>query len=132
MVDAVQANTGTHPTQLSADNGYCSEANLQALEDRGIEAYIATGRHKHGKPAADGGKSKMSKTEEMRQRLRSDGFNSPYRLRKQTVEPVFGQIKHARGFRQFLLRGLKQVTAEWAILCTVHNFLKLRGSMSTA
>jgi len=61
----------------------------------------------------------------MRARLREGGFDSPYRLRKQIVEPVFGQIKHARGFRQFLMRGVKKVAAEWAMLCTVHNILKL-------
>ena len=49
----------------------------------------------------------------------------PYRLRKQVVEPVFGQIKQARGFRQFLLRGVKKVRAEWAMICTTHNLLKL-------
>ena len=49
----------------------------------------------------------------------------PYRLRKQLPEPVFGQIKQARGFRQFLLRGFEKVRAEWAIVCTAHNLLKL-------
>jgi transposase len=132
MVDAVTANTGQKPAQVSADAGYCSEANIQAMEDREIEAFIATGRQKHGEPAADGGKSTTPKTENMRERLRKDGFNSPYRLRKQTVEPVFGQIKHARGFRQFLMRGIKKVTAEWAMLCTVHNILKLAGAMAAA
>ncbi len=53
------------------------------------------------------------------------GHRSRYRLRKQVVEPVFGQIKQARGFRQFLLRGLANVRAEWAMICTAHNLLKL-------
>jgi len=128
MVDAVTANTGQTPAQISADTGYCSEANIQAMEDREIKAFIATGRQKHGQAAADGGKGKAPKTEEMRERLREGGFASPYRLRKQTVEPVFGQIKQARGFRQFLMRGVKKVTAEWAMLCTVHNILKLAGA----
>jgi len=128
MVDAVGANTGQKPAQVSADAGYCSEANIQAMEDREIEAFIATGRQKHGEAAADGGKSTTPKTEEMRKRLRDGGFDSPYRLRKQTVEPVFGQIKHARGFRQFLMRGIDKVSAEWAMLCTVHNILKLAGA----
>jgi IS5 family transposase len=65
------------------------------------------------------------KAEAMRQRLRRAGHRSRYRLRKQTVEPVFGQIKQARGFRQFLLRGIEKVRAEWTLLCTVHNLLKL-------
>ena len=61
----------------------------------------------------------------MREKLRAGGWESPYRLRKHTVEPVFGQIKEARGFRRFLLRGLANVKGEWALLCTVHNLLKL-------
>jgi len=130
MVDAIKDNTGQTPAQISADNGYCSEANIQAMEDRKIDAYIATGRHKHGQAAADGGNRTTPKTAEMRERLRKDGFDGPYRRRKQTVEPVFGQIKHARGFRQFLMRGLKKVTAEWAMLCTVHNILKLPGHVA--
>jgi hypothetical protein len=58
-------------------------------------------------------------------KLKRAGRRSRYRLRKQIVEPVFGQIKHARGFRQFLLRGLDKVRAEWAMICAVHNLLKL-------
>ena len=64
----------------------------------------------------------------MTAKLKRAGRRSRYRLRKQIVEPVFGQIKHARGFRQFLLRGLGKVKAEWAILCTVHNLLKLAAA----
>jgi transposase len=129
MVDAVKANTGKVPVQVSADSGYFSEANIQAMEDREIEAFIAIGRQKHGEAAPDGNEARRKgpKVEDMRQRLRDGGFDSPYRLRKQTVEPVFGQIKHARGFRQFLMRGMRKVTAEWAMLCTVHNLLKLAG-----
>ena len=61
----------------------------------------------------------------MRAKLRAGGHASPYRLRKQLPEPVFGQIKQARGFRQFLLRGVEKVRAEWAMICTAHNLLKL-------
>ena len=60
--------------------------------------------------------------------IRRAGRRSRYRLRKQVVEPVFGQIKQARGFRQFLLRGLTKVRGEWAMLCTAHNRLKLHGA----
>jgi transposase len=128
MMDKVKANSGRYPEQMSADSGYCSQDNIGAMEDRGIEAFIATGRQKHGTAAADGGKAQTPKIEEMRERLREGGFESPYRLRKQTVEPVFGQIKQARGFRQFLMRGLEKTKAEWAMLCTVHNMLKLAGA----
>ena len=127
MADAVEANTGAKPAQISADSGYCSEENLAALEARRITGFVATGRQKHGQAAADGGEAKKKgpKVEAMRERLREGGFESPYRLRKQTVEPVFGQIKHARGFRQFLMRGLAKVSGEWAMVCTAHNLLKL-------
>ena len=130
MADAVEANTGAKPAQLSADSGYCSEENLAALETRQITGFVATGRQKHGQAAADGGEAKKKgpKVEAMRERLREGGFESPYRLRKQTVEPVFGQIKHARGFRQFLMRGLAKVSGEWAMVCTAHNLLKLAAA----
>jgi hypothetical protein len=61
----------------------------------------------------------------MAKKIRKAGRSSRYRLRKQVVEPVFGQIKHARGFRQFLLRGLQNVRAEWSLICTAHNLCKL-------
>ncbi|WP_148359219.1 transposase, partial [Acidocella aminolytica] len=61
----------------------------------------------------------------MRARLRKGGHRSRYRIRKYTVEPVFGHIKQARAFRQFLLRGIDKVKAEWAMICTAHNLAKL-------
>jgi len=64
-------------------------------------------------------------TQRMRKKIDDGGFQTPYRLRKQMVEPVFGQIKQARGFRQFLLRSVEKVRAEWAMICTTHNLLKL-------
>ena len=66
----------------------------------------------------------------MRTRLRRGGFKSRYRWRKQTVEPVFGQIKQARGLRQFLLRGLAKVSHEWALICTAHNLAKLTRALA--
>jgi transposase len=123
LVDAITTNTGRKPTEVSADTGYCSEANLEALEQRRIRAYIATGRQKH--PHDGKGQKRGPRAEAMRRRLKRAGHRSRYRLRKQIVEPVFGQIKQARGFRQFLLRGIDNVKAEWAMLCTAHNILKL-------
>ena len=61
----------------------------------------------------------------MREKIRAGGHESPYRLRKQLPEPVFGQIKQARGFRQFLLRGVEKVAEEWGLVCLAHNILKL-------
>ncbi|MEQ9315341.1 MAG: IS1182 family transposase [Henriciella sp.] len=126
LVDAIKANTGRKPREVSADTGYCSEANLEALEQRRIRGYIATGRQKH--PDGGDAKKRGPRVEAMRRRLTRAGHRSRYRLRKQLPEPVFGQIKQARGFRQFLLRSLHKVTAEWAMLCTAHYILKLANA----
>ncbi|SLM42014.1 hypothetical protein NSND_50400 [Nitrospira sp. ND1] len=66
----------------------------------------------------------------MQVKLRRGGRRSRYRLRKQTVEPVFGQIKQARGFRQVLLRGIEKVTQEWSLVCSAHNLLKLAKALT--
>jgi transposase len=123
LIDGIEKNLGRKPKEASADSGYLSEANLAALEERGVAAYIATGRAKH----PDEAKRKIGGplTQAMRDKLKRAGWRSRYRLRKQIVEPVFGQIKQARGFRQFLLRGLEKVRAEWALICTAHNLTKL-------
>jgi len=123
LVDAVAANLGRRPNEISADSGYLSEPNLAALDERGVAAYIATGRAKH--PGEIKRKIGGPLTQGMRRKLRRAGWRSRYRLRKQIVEPVFGQIKQARGFRQFLLRGIEKVRAEWALICTAHNLVKL-------
>lgn len=124
IVQQIKANVGQQAREISADTGYCSEINLRELARRRIRAYVATGRQKHGKTSATGqrldGRARV-----MAARLKQGGFRSRYRLRKQTVEPVFGQIKSARGFASFLLRGLKSVIHEWSLLCTAHNLLKL-------
>jgi transposase len=132
MTDAIETNLGRKPEQLSADAGYCSEANLEALEGRGIDSYVATGRARDaiagtvkGNATAPEPARTPTRVEAMRAKIKAGGHASPYRLRKQLPEPVFGQIKQARGFRQFLLRGIDKVRAEWAIVCTVHNLLKL-------
>jgi hypothetical protein len=126
LIDGIEANLGAKPKEASADSGYLSEANLQALADRAISAYVATGRAK--RPAE--GKRNLTGplTRAMREKLKRAGWRSRYRLRKQIVEPVFGQIKQARAFRQFLLRGIKKVRAEWAMICTAHNLAKLASA----
>jgi transposase len=132
LLAAIRANLGRNPDEVSADAGYCSQANLLALARRRINAYVATGRQRHGTAAAVTRRGKKPKRggllARMTTKLRRAGHRSRYRLRKQVVEPVFGQIKHARGFRQFLLRGLDKVKAEWALICTVHNLLKLAAA----
>jgi transposase len=138
MTDAIETNLGRKPEQLSADAGYCSEANLEALENRSIDGYVATGRARDAVAGTVKGKataapapelaSAPTRVEAMRTKIKAGGHASPYRLRKQLPEPVFGQIKQARDFRQFLLRGFANVRAEWAIVCTVHNLLKLAAA----
>lgn len=127
MLVQIKANTRHQAKELSADAGYCSDTNLREVHRRHINAYIATGRQGHGKAHATGERPSPTgaRTAAMWRKLRRGGWRSRYRLRKQTVEPVFGLIKHARGFRQLLLRGLVNVQGEWALLCTAHNLLKL-------
>jgi transposase len=191
LIDAVEANLGRKPREVSADNGYCSEDNLAALEERDIDGYVATGRARDA--AAGTGKAKAkaaepgqtavhvgaaqaqentvdcgqpttdvelsagahndhavdmaieqaavagdgevaaaqtpTRAEAMRAKIKAGGHQSPYRLRKQVVEPVFGQIKEAGSFRQFLLRGIENVSGEWAMKATAHNILKLAGKI---
>jgi len=121
LIDGIKDNLGRKPKEASADAGYCSEANLAALAEREVGAYLATGRARH--PAE--GRPKGPLVRAMRDKLKRAGRRTRYRLRKQVVEPVFGQIKQARGFRQFLLRGIEKVKAEWALICTAHNLTKL-------
>lgn len=127
LVDQANANLGRAPREVSGDSGFATEANLQALADRKIRAYLAPGRAKHGDANAAGDRALIKKPlmAAMAAKLRKAGRSSRYRLRKQVVEPVFGQIKQARGFRQFLLRGLEKVRAEWSLICTAHNLNKL-------
>jgi transposase len=127
LLDGIKANLGTNPDEVSADAGYCSDANLRTVKRRRIKGYIATGRQKHGTKSATAKKASRSGSliARMSTKLKRAGYRSRYRLRKQIVEPVFGQIKQARGFRQFLLRGIEKVSAEWALICTAHNLVKL-------
>src|SRR6202023_2596861 len=127
LITAIRAVLRTNPKQVSADAGYCDEKNLAHLARRRIAAYLAPGRARHSQTHAAGPRRwpKGSRKAAMATKAGRAGPRSRYRLRKQIVEPVFGQIKHARGFRQFLLRGLDKVRAEWAMICIVHNLLKL-------
>jgi transposase len=127
LLDATAAALGRTPREVSADAGFCREANLEALAARGIRGYLAPGRASHGRADPSGQRQLKpgSRMAQMAARLKRAGRRSRYRLRKQTVEPVIGQIKQARGFRQFLLRGVIKVKAEWALVCTAHNLIKL-------
>jgi len=126
LVTATRKALGRNPRELSADAGFCNEANLHTLKKRRIAAYMPPGRPRHdGDPVGRRRIERNSLMAAMAAKLRRAGRRSRYRLRKQVVEPVFGQIKQARGFRQFLLRGFDKVAGEWALICTVHNLCKL-------
>lgn len=129
LVDAIETNTGRRPGKLLADAGYVSEDNLAHLEERGIDAYVATRRDRHSAkaPTAPRGRipAGLSRRERMGRKLTTKRGRAEYRRRKVIVEPVFGQTKEARGFRRFHLRGRAKVTAEWHLVCAIHNLAKL-------
>src|SRR5580658_3194808 len=138
MVELIEQQSGQRPEAILADNGYCSEENLAHLEstdqpERKIVGFIATGKQKHGEhrlPAKRGPLPKdATKVERMKRKLQTKAGKAVYAARKCVVEPVFGQIKQARGFRQFLLRGKKKVKGEWALVCLTHNILRLFAAM---
>jgi transposase len=129
MITAIEQQAGITPTQLLADAGYCSDANLTAIAATSIDAYISTRKQKHGERPGPCPRGPLPKgatiADRMSRKLHAKPGAAVYAARKAIVEPVFGQIKQARGFRQFLLRGLAKVQAEWSLLCTTHNILKL-------
>ena len=128
MLEEVEVMTGSKPEQATADAGYFSEQSVGDAKLEGIDLLVAPDRQKHGEevacgtgpPQAEGGVA-----ERMRQKLRTVEGRAVYKMRKAVVEPVFGQIKEARGFRKFLLRGLEKVQAEWKLICATHNLWKL-------
>jgi hypothetical protein len=123
-----QSNCGRLPRKLTADSGYWSEGNAAYCESEGVDAYIATEKFKHGErsPRVRGRPPRnLNARGKMQRKLRTKRGKETYAHRKYTVEPVFGQTKERRGFRQFLLRGIEKVRAEWALICTGHNILKL-------
>ena len=127
LVDDTARSCGRKPRVVSADAGFCNQNNLAALAARGVVGYLMPGRARHHR-AGDTGRRQIapaSRMAAMAAKLRRAGRRSRYRLRKQIVEPVFGQIKAARGFRRFSLRGFANVCHEWALICTVHNLAKL-------
>ena len=129
MIEQVKTNTGRLPRQMSADAGYFSSETVQALTSDGVDVYIPPDKTKHRSslPTAPRGRipGSLSLPDRMRRKLRTKKGRQRYGLRKVLSEPVFGQIKQVRGFRQFLLRGREKVSGEWQFICTGHNVLKL-------
>ena len=132
MMEVVKVNMGRLPRQMSADAGYFSSDTVKNLIARGIDVYIPPGKMSHRlilPPAPQGRIPKnLSVVDRMRRKLRTKKGKERYGLRKGLSEPVFGQIKQARGFNQFLLRGVDKASGEWKLICTGHNLLKLFGA----
>jgi len=128
LVEAMEEQSGQKPKGVLADNGYCSDGNLKYLARKRMEGFVATGKQKHGErrePCQRGPLPReASRVERMERKLETKVGAAVYATRKFIVEPVFGQIKQARGFRQFLLRGIEKVRGEWALICMTHNLLK--------
>ena len=138
------------PIPNTADTGYYSAENVQGVTEAGLDPYFAVGRDKHHAPEADppaaapngsaeasptpadsGGTADENPKAAMAKKLRTATGRVLYAARKHIVEPVFGQIKRIRGFRKFLLRGLKLVSAEWQLICLTHNLLKIWRHVSS-
>jgi transposase len=136
MLEQVVENCGAAPKRLTADTGYFSEKNVAKAEAMGIDPFIATERWKRGepRPVAPRGRPPASLTpkQKMKRKLLTKTGLAIYARRKTTVEPVFGQVKQARGLRQFLLRGVGKVRAEWSLICLTHNLLKLHRANAAA
>ena len=126
------AGEGAEIGRASLDAGYFSETNVNWLEDHRIDGYVATGRLKHNERIAAAPRGRIPKhlspKERMARKLRTLKGRATYARRKAIVEPVFGQLKRVMGFRQFLLRGLKQMRGEWRLACLCYNLRRLFGA----
>ena len=113
------------PIPATLDNGYYSEAATEGLEKLGFDPYIAAGRIRHHEEPTEESESPKTAKERMAAKVRTEQGRELYKQRKVIVEPVFGQIKEARGFRRFSLRGLTKIRGEWRLVCLTHNLLKI-------
>jgi len=135
-IEAIPHRLGT-PSQVLADNGYANGDEVATLEERHIDVLVSVGREDHRRPhdfrpvidTAPAKAPKMPWLQQMKEKMESDENRAIYALRKQTVEPVFGVMKQAMGFRHFLLRGKDKVTAEWQLLALAYNCKRLHNMM---
>jgi len=129
MVTTIAQHTGQRPRRVTADAGYFSEQSVTRLTAQHIDTYIASEKlkHSHVAPPAPRGRipKQLSVRERMQRKLRTRAGRTVYSRRKAIVEPVFGQIKAARGFVRFLLRGLAKVKGEWELVALAHNLRRL-------
>jgi transposase len=134
MTDQARANLDAAGVKgaikaVLGDAGCYSEANAADLEQRGIEAYLATERLKHNEKVASAPRGRipdgLTAKQRMARKLRTKAGREMYAKRKGMIEPIFGQLKQVLGFRQFSMRGLSSMRGEWRLMATVHNLLKL-------
>jgi len=133
MLRRVVDNCDAVPARVTADAGYFSPANVRLAESLGAEPFIAVGGHRRdGLPDEESVpiSSRTTAAGEMRALLQTKAGHAAYARRKSTVEPVFGQIKSCRGYRQVSFRGLFKSRCEWLLVCATHNLLKLWRSIS--
>ena len=120
---------------IVADAGYFSEENIKLCEKNGITPYISFGKEQHNQPLqerfkeADPLPPNPTSVEKVKHRLQTKEGKKIYSERKSTVEPVFGIIKHVIGFREFMLRGFKEVKGEWNLMCIAYNLKRLHIMM---
>ncbi len=138
MVNRVIENCGAVPEVMTADTGYFSKENVDTCEERGIDPYIAVGRKNDDASPGTRNPPPVPETPEqqaknkMREKLNTTEGKAIYSRRKVIVEPPFGQIKEARGFRRFSLRGIAKARSEWTLICWTHNLLKLFRATGSA
>jgi transposase len=128
IVERIEENTGELPDEMSLDAGYYSDANVEHLESKKIDVYMPPTRLKHREyrdAQAEPATEDSTTRERMKSKVLTDEGRAKYGLRKETVEPTFGQIKRCMGFRQFSMRGQEACDAEWSLVCACHNLLKL-------
>ena len=129
MVEATEAETGELPTDVAADTGYMSEENCVSLENANVRGFIPERRENKKQRQVNADRPAAGR---MARRLRGKRGKKKYALRKTIVEPVFGWVKSVLGFRQFLLRGVENVHAEWRLVCTAVNLFRLSHRMKWA
>ena len=125
LVEEVQAAHGERPGSVLADAGYCNEADLEALEARGVDGYVALGRE--GRRAVAVNAAKHPAKARMAEKLATQAGRAQYARRKWLSEAPNGWIKEALGFRRFSLRGLNKVQGEWDLVCLALNVKRMQG-----
>jgi transposase len=129
LIEQIEENLGEIPDRVLTDSGYFSTGNVEYVDGNFMEPFICRDRTKHSEEPQPAPRGRIPKdtsiVDRMCRKLKTKEGRKIYSKRKESVEAVFGQIKQARGFRQFLLRGLEKVKAEWRLICLGHNLLKM-------